>query len=1048
MTFQNNYGLLTTMKVDPYSTFTNQFILQPHQVIPKYYLLSDPDRTSLILHYSLGSGKSATAVFIILHHLKIFKSLQFNKQFSPHHQFLKSLRIQRNVIVVGSWQTTAQFIQELRRPEFDLVDPERIKEIDKLLKSPVEEQRLEGESKNVMIIREINQMVLFRGYQAFFNLVFPEVQAGQYVQDISALIIEYERGTLKVSESFINTAKGSIIVVDEMQRLYSNGGLNSYGFAVACVNRIAKQHGIKLVYLSGTMLNTSLGEVPDVLNLIIPNNPFNQSDKFITREDICVDDTILGDIPVSRIRKSLLPKIQEIFRPRFMYYAQTQSAGSSVPTVVSISQLTCSDKPVFISESCGKMSAMVFPRNNYLLPLEIHVGNKTISGENTPQPMHAYAIQLEGRQADAYKQYVANGISSGLNALLADDSGESDRSKSVSIQDALLPPSNEWNKLGIYRDGDVLYGKFLAFDNLRQFSAVGYELGRLCFENTWHNEKTVVYHNRLNNFGIKQYGAILRYNGFVLYGDNPSKDSLCKECRGTYQDHAKNLDERLKLKICNHFKPMIYDMITGDLDQQSRDNRTNNVYNSPNNLYGDLISVVFVSDVAYAGVSFFNTNNLVIISRIPNMSKWKQIYGRIIRTKSHALMPPDKQYAKIYTYIVELPRETKVFPKLNGLTYGERYYRLRCELNTDILEFTRSLADTCISKQLLEHPETYVATPAEDKTVRELIDIDLEQETKRIITRIMVDNTSMAWGWDVLYKRLVDNSLGTSFLPLSNIPSDALYDRLAKIESYSGESHNKLVRFFVYTNDQTKYLMVELTNTTRVVSEKHVTTFPFSAINAINIRNTALNNMFAQLNQLRDDETAGKQVTYASKVDILSRIVKTVGTHFDKLVDRPAFWDFMYDIGNEYYADDETNFVANHTPSGRSRGKMVGCYNNQVIVFRDGTFKQISYVFPVVSGTKDLPFKFKITCLANSAVSPFYIHVVVIRKGTEKEVTDRRRVMKGLVCVSMDTKEFHKYFPKIDKTLHKKKYCNELIYHVCELQQSSKDKFIYTPFEK
>ena len=98
---------------------------------------------------------------------------------------------------------------------------------------------------------------------------------------------------------------------------------------------------------------------------------------------------------------------------------------------------------------------------------------------------------------------------------------------------------------------------------------------------------------------------------------------------------------------------------------------------------------------------------------------------------------------------------------------------------------------------------------------------------------------------------------------------------------------------------------------------------------------------------------------------------------------------------------------------------------------------------------KDLPFKFKITCLSLSDSSPFYIHVNVINVTTKNVSNDKRKDNKGLVCTSMDTSVLHKYFPSINTELHKKDYCKELLFAVCERQDKNKEvKFVYTPFEK
>ena len=81
MEIPNVYELLNNKNYDSHSLLTNQFILQPHQVVPKYYLLSNPDVNKLILHYSLGSGKSSAGVFALLYNLSIYKMFKFLQEF-------------------------------------------------------------------------------------------------------------------------------------------------------------------------------------------------------------------------------------------------------------------------------------------------------------------------------------------------------------------------------------------------------------------------------------------------------------------------------------------------------------------------------------------------------------------------------------------------------------------------------------------------------------------------------------------------------------------------------------------------------------------------------------------------------------------------------------------------------------------------------------------------------------------------------------------------------------------------------------------------------
>lgn len=1095
MIVSNVYELLNNKQYDHHTITTNHFVLQPHQVIPKYYILSNPSIHSLVIHYSLGSGKTSTGVFTLLYNLDMFRMYTFSLQYAPKSSiYSRSNIISRNVIVVGAWQTKAQFKIELLRPEFNIASESTIREINELLNSPIEEQRSEGEQRRQRILNQLDKMIRFQGYQSFFNSVFPGRSSEEYNQNIDALVQEYNRGNLSVSSEFIKSARNSIIIVDEMQRLYSSTGLNSYGFAVACVSKIAKANGIKMMFLTGTMINSSLGEVPDILSVISGEN------RFYTRDEMCVEDIILDNVKVYRLRPDVMDKVREMFRKNFMYY--NHAANDDVegkPEMITLEELR--KRKVWVSEvvdgdgksakdtmnggAKGKseMKAIVFPQKQ-LLPLEIHIGNRVIEDVNEPQPMVVYAVEVEGLQAKKYEDY----IRSNVFGLKADDDKETKKAKTkgktkrmrggnvmsalessatsdtstfhnlvdvnleenesdtvMHIHDAFIPDSSQWSSHHIYESDNVLRGSFLSLANIRRYSALAYELTRICLSNSLHHEKTVVYHDKINAFGIKQYCAVLDYNGFIAYGSSPNLDSICKYCGHPYRVHSRPVSDRIANHICSQFRGLYYGILSGDLTQDERNHLTNNLYNNPNNLRGDIISVMFVSDVAYSGISFFSTQNLIVLSRVPNVSKWKQIYARIIRTRSHSLLPDREQYTKIITFVIVMKDELTKYPALGRYTVGERYYKIRSILNKDVEEFTTTLANDCVSKQLFESPSTYPITKHEVTVTSELFNTDLENEIGHIIRRIVIDRSTAVWTLTTLVNRIKDPHNALTFLNLSTIKNLFIENLLIK---------NKLMTLFRYDNDDTVYVnMSQLLTSGETMKESdgsivsstektmvdNLSTISFALIGSLDLSKSNLNNVLGLLE---------KETRYSNKLVLLAKVMKLVNKKYNLLIGRKVFWDTMYEIGNEYYEDDETEFVKNHCRKNRNRSKCVGCYFGQEVIMMDGTSKIINYSFPAVTTLGKMPFKFKITCLALSESSPFYIHVNVIRVN-DGEVKDRRKENKGLVCTSMDVTQLYEWFPNIDRTLHKKSYCRELVYEICEMQSKNAEvKFVYTPFEK
>lgn len=1020
MEIPNVYEYINNTKYDPHAIRNNTFILQPHQVIPKFYLLSNPDISKLIVSFSMGAGKSATAVYALLYNLSIYRMYKFNKQFaSDNSKFFQNHVVNKNVIVVGVWQTKSQFEVELMRPEFSIIEHWKIQQIEKLLSSPLPEKREEGKLMRKKIINQIDKDIRFLGYQSFFNAVFPDVQVESYNQNIDSLIHEYNRGTLTMSPEFIESAKHNIIIVDEMQRLYSSQGLNTFGFAVACVAKVAKQYDIKMMFLTGTMINSGLGEIPDILNIV------DDRKEFYTREELCREEMILTNIPVQRLKPELERKTIDTLAPLFLYYNQSKDIDEKAnkPQLLDCSKLP---NTISIPEIAADKQALIYPPKKNL-PQEIHIGNRLISDTNSLQPMIVYAVECEGEQARKFTEYVKNNVNSYYN-----DNEKEDNDAAVNIHDAYVPPSSKWTENGIYESGNALWGKFLSLDRIRKYSILGYEFCKLCIQNAFMNEKTVVYHPKINSFGIRQYGAILQYNGFVKYGSNPSATSLCKFCHNEYQKHALPLEERLKIKCCNKFMPIYYDMLTGDLDQNERDNITNNIYNNPNNLYGDMIDVMFVSDVAYSGVSLLNTQNMIILTRIPNISKWKQIFARIIRTRSHALLPRDKQYAKVYTLIIETHDERKMFKELHGMSFEERYYKTRSILNEDIDKYIKTLSRECVGYTLFNEPEKYKFHGREQQNASELFISDLSSEIGFIINRIMFNGNTKIWKLENLIKRIKDPEYSVSFLNLAVISDELIINLLLK---------NKLITLFEYkqSRDTSTYAQLRATGGYIWNEGSNLSTFDFSQLENINLKKSNLNHLM---------ELLEKEKAITNILILLAKIVKLVNKKYELLQNYKIFWDTMFNIGNEFYEDDEVNFIHNHCRKNRNRSSFVGCYYGQEIILKNGDSKIINYSFPTVSQLKGLPYRFKISCLSLMESSPFYIHVNVI-KISESKSEDKRKESKGLVCTSMNINDLHPYFPRIDVKLHKKMYCSELLFELCELQDQHKEvKFVYTPFEK
>ena len=1009
----NPFKFLVNTKHDEYAEHGRYFILGSHQVVPKYYLFSNTKLNKLLLHYSMGSGKSASAIFAFLYYLNLnMRKNENNKFLYPNKEF----KIKPNVTVVSSWMTSQQIDTELiSHPEFGFIKLNEREFLDKLENSNIESDKVNERHIKREFITRIHKYIRYTGYQGFFNMLFPEKNIAKYGQNIDPLVTEYKNGTLNPSASFMKSLENSIVVVDEMQKLYSSNGLNTYGFAVAYVAKFAEELKCKIIFLTGTMINSSVGEVPDILNIM------SDEKRWFDRDEFCEQKTILDDVPIWVFKKGGEEKSIEYLKDRFLYYDQrTGDTGGKVEKVGTddINVPTIKDVQKCTDELEKRMKYCTFLNDDLIafrhakverLPREYHVGNMIISSNTTDQPLLVYAVQLKGLQAQMY----------GSNVTTNDD----DESElSISIHDAYIPPPSRGDSYGITKHDNIYKGSFLGLDQLWKFSAIGYEMCCLCLLNAFNDEKTVVYHNKLNSFGIKQYAAILNANGFIKYGSQPVKESMCKSCRRPYYLHNENLEDRLKMKVCNEFKPVYYDYLTGDLDASERMFILKEVYNNPLNTTGNLISVLFISDVAYAGVNLYSTNNIILLSKVSNISKWKQIYNRIIRDNSHVLLPENKRYAKVYTMIV-VPPNTKDSPE-------EKYYKKNIILNKDIIKYMTDLANASISDVLFNHPERIRFTVS-NNLLRMFIH-DIESEFDNIVRRASPTYTASEWKLDTYIERIKDNSMTLSFMNFGLL-ADSFIKKLIQ--------RNKRLHIFRHKND-VPYVRVEQKQ--EVAQYQIYNTVSYAQLSQLENKRSTLNTLLKALKS---------ETSPVKKSIIMYNICKIFTGRFEELAEVNLFWETIYDMGDEYYPDDEQNFFVNHTKKNRSPAKMVGFYYGNNIVLRDGTTSRIPIRYISVEGIPKYPYVFRIVSIPDKGIigenSPFYLHVKVVHK-IEGELIDRRKQTTGVACFSMNTDDLKEYFPKIKVSTeigYKRMYCKELIFALCEEQSIEKMKFVYSPFE-
>ena len=1061
------------------------FILRYYQILPKYYFFSQTNTNSLICIMNMGTGKTSLSIFMFLEYINKFKKSQFidSSIEIKNNTYLSNVLIKNpNVYFIGSWNSCFACKTDLLNKAFNFYQNDVLVKLEKLLKSNNPTNVEEGKRYRNFLLRESNKYIKFMGYQALVNMCFPTLFQ-KLIQNPNILLDQWKENKLDIEPNILKEFKNCFVVIDEIQRLYSSIGLNSYGITVMILHKHAKEYNIKFLFLTGTIINSVLAEITSVANIVSDTKEYIEFDDWTIKEPIKFnanysnvnsvkdlesnsntnsesnsntnsesnsklnlekdseknsksdskvnskakseknsDNTSEIKIKRNNDKESFKytireDKKEEIFKTlchKLFFYNPSDEARESNPKLKKYSINLINDSKSS-SETISKTSTeqeflmLQFPeKTNY--PIECQIGNCIIDSSQ----MIVMKLKVEGVQAERYAEYLRE------VSVMDDDNIEDNVNSSILPQDAGLPlKESEYIKNGIVRINNLYYGSFLKLENIRKYSIIAYWMFKLALANALKHEKTIIYHIKLNGFGLYQYGEVLDYNGFVRYESSVKNNSICKNCGHIFKEHAMSLKDKIKNKVCNDFKPIVYAYLTGDVNQTERDDLVNNVYNSAQNANGDIIDIMFVSDVAYSGVSFLNTNNIFILSRIPNISKWRQISARIIRNKSHSLI--ENKQAKIYTFIVYHENESKI-------SLGEKYYRLRIIYEADSTKFLKELSKKSIGNIILNAPDSYHLDSNAMIRFRELLQIDLKNCLNNVVNEIFKKHSEV-WTINNLIERIKSKSNSIAPLNMINLSSDYIIKYIFSSSLHVFKYKNPILG----TNEI--YVSKNLENT----ALESFQSISYMQLQSISFEARNLNILIQSLYNPMNNYTKGK---------IIGEIIKLTYKKLYLLSNCEIFWTANYEIHNEYYEDDNKNFFYNHSEKNRSVAKMAGIYYNDSIIKRDGSRISLKYSFVDCPGFKNMKYIYKITCFVSIMTSPFYLNVI-IEPIEKKNVKDLRKIDKALQCVSIPTENIMKDFPKITYDTNKRDFCRKLISVICEYQYKHKDeKGVLSPFEK
>ncbi len=559
------------------------------------------DLRALLLVHMTGTGKTITALSTATEYVR------------QHRENSKTVS---SIVVLGF--TKDIFKKELlSHPEFSFVSMDEVKSLKSLEKysldsAAMNEQYLLKKRKYLRRItrKEVHGIYEFYGYREFANkiiniedlqrLVKDNNQSDDGLLDINSKVIKswIESGKVRINTEFIRRFARSLFICDEVHNLYKHDELNTYGLAIYYTIQYFYETlpendmdyaSVRLLLLSATPLTSSATEALPLIALL--TGKAYTVDKVFVNKDGVDQLTSAGS---SLIRQSLYGRISYIMDDNPKEYPSSSFEGETITGI------------------------------NYLRFIQTH----------------PIKFQLNG-----IKKWTTK-----------DSSPSIDRGSNM-IKDIILPATNDQpdgvvfsrhiNELSnlseneaVYKGDDgIMSSNLFIYNNLVQYSCKYATLIKMCLSMKGKEHgKIFIYHPFVQGSGTDMIVSILLANGFIMYGEQPQRDSICMNCDVKYGSH-KNKD--------HEFCSVQFIYINGTIAKSTVASRLD-AYNSVQNVYGERVKIIVGSKAMRESHTLKTCRHVFITHEPSSLSEMIQIIGRAVRKHVHSDLPPEMRMVKIH----------------------------------------------------------------------------------------------------------------------------------------------------------------------------------------------------------------------------------------------------------------------------------------------------------------------------------------------------------------------------------------------------------------
>jgi superfamily II DNA or RNA helicase len=240
---------------------------------------------------------------------------------------------------------------------------------------------------------------------------------------------------------------------------------------------------------------------------------------------------------------------------------------------------------------------------------------------------------------------------------------EEDESKMSSSNVAPASRFNPRSSSGTYRMRTRQASNVVPFDGTISDAMLKNKKHCPKFHETWNiikkhkGQNGIVYCDFVNNAGLRDFGRFLKLNGVNLW--EKGKTSAGRK----------------------------YAILSGDQTQDERKQMVE-IYNSQDNIDGSIISMILLGPAGSEGVNLLNSRWGVIIGPYFNYTRLDQVKHRIIRFRSHKMLPEKDRNVQIYlllaTWKGELTTDQHIFKQAKKkYVITLKAYRMLVEASVD-----------------------------------------------------------------------------------------------------------------------------------------------------------------------------------------------------------------------------------------------------------------------------------------------------------------------------------------------------------------------------